>query len=111
MLGVSNLLPEAMLLQARRGRKPRSRSDLPMPATQKEQSVQVPGVKTSNAGQTDVEPAATASAAASWNAATGTASFDWLRIEQVATTEGPNQAMAKLLLAARAEGANSRWPF
>jgi hypothetical protein len=33
-----------------------------------------------------------------------------LVIEQVAASDGPNQAMAKLLLAARAEGANSRWP-
>lgn len=52
-----------------------------------------------------------ASSAARWNADTGTASFDWPVIEAVAATAGPNQAMAKLLLAARAEGANSRWPF
>lgn len=50
-------------------------------------------------------------AAARWDAGTGTATFDWPRIEQVAATDGPNQAMAKLLLSARAEGANSRWPF
>ena len=49
--------------------------------------------------------------AAHWNSATGTATFDWPAIEQVAAEEGPNQAMARLLLAARAEGANSRWPF
>ena len=52
-----------------------------------------------------------ASSAARWDAETGTASFDWPVIEAVAATTGPNQAMAKLLLAARAEGANSRWPF
>ncbi|MGI4952353.1 MAG: hypothetical protein ACRYGM_11140 [Janthinobacterium lividum] len=46
-----------------------------------------------------------------WDVETGTATFDWPAIEQVAGTPGPNQAMAKLLLAARAEGANSRWPF
>ena len=50
-------------------------------------------------------------AAARWDADTGTASFDWPSIEQVAAADGPNRAMAKLLLAARAEGANSRWPF
>ena len=49
--------------------------------------------------------------AARWDADTGTASFDWPIIEAVAASAGPNQAMAKLLLAARAEGANSRWPF
>ena len=50
-------------------------------------------------------------AAARWDADTGTATFDWPSIEQVAAANGPNQAMVKLLLAARAEGANSRWPF
>ena len=50
-------------------------------------------------------------AAARWDADAGTATFDWPSIEQVAAANGPNQAMAKLLLAARAEGANSRWPF
>lgn len=50
-------------------------------------------------------------AAARWDADTGMAVFDWPSIEQVAAAGGPNQAMAKLLLAARAEGANSRWPF
>jgi len=37
--------------------------------------------------------------------------FDWPAIERVAAQGGPNQAMAKLLVAARAEGAQSRWPF
>lgn len=50
-------------------------------------------------------------AAAEWHAASGTVTFDWPAIEQVAASEGPNQPMAKLLLAARAEGATSRWPF
>ena len=53
----------------------------------------------------------TQSSAARWEVETGTATFDWPSIEQVAATDGPNQAMAKLLLAARAEGTNSRWPF
>lgn len=61
----------------------------------------------------EIEPAPSApqSAAVRWDAATGLATFDWPSIEQVATMNGPNQGMAKLLLAARAEGANSRWPF
>jgi len=37
--------------------------------------------------------------------------FDWSAIERTAAQEGPNQGMAKLLVAARAEGANSRWPL
>lgn len=49
--------------------------------------------------------------AAHWDRATDSVVFDWLSIEHTAATGGPNQAMAKLLLAARAEGANSRWPF
>ena len=51
------------------------------------------------------------SSAARWDANTGITTFDWPAIEQVSASDGPNQAMAKLLLAARAEGANSRWPF
>ncbi len=49
--------------------------------------------------------------AAQWDRATGTVRFDWAEIERTAAQEGPNQAMAKLLVAARAEGASSRWPF
>ena len=49
--------------------------------------------------------------AAHWDRATDTVRFDWAAIEQTASQEGPNQAMAKLLVAARAEGANSRWPL
>lgn len=52
-----------------------------------------------------------APAAAQWHAETGTVTFDWPAIEQAAASEGPNQPMAKLLLAARTEGATSRWPF
>ena len=40
-----------------------------------------------------------------------TVRFDWSEIESTASHAGPNQAMAKLLVAARAEGANSRWPL
>ncbi|MDP9095340.1 MAG: hypothetical protein M3N26_02085 [Pseudomonadota bacterium] len=61
-----------------------------------------------------IEPPAsveTDAPAAQWHPETDTVTFDWFSIEQVAASDGPNQPMAKLLLAARAEGANSRWPF
>ncbi len=49
--------------------------------------------------------------AAQWDRATDTVRFDWPAIERTAAANGPNQGMARLLLAARAEGANSRWPL
>jgi len=49
--------------------------------------------------------------AAHWDRATDAVQFDWPAIEQTASHEGANQGMAKLLIAARAEGANSRWPL
>ena len=49
--------------------------------------------------------------AARWDEASDRVSFDWPAIERTAAQGGPNQAMAKLLIAARAEGARSRWPF
>jgi hypothetical protein len=49
--------------------------------------------------------------AAHWDRATDTVQFDWPEIERTAAEDGPNQGMAKLLVAARAEGANSRWPL
>ena len=52
-----------------------------------------------------------AAPAARWDRTTGVVEFDWPAIEQVAAQSGPNQGMAKLLVAARAEGAGSRWPF
>ncbi len=55
--------------------------------------------------------AAPAQPAAQWDRATDTVRFDWAEIEQTASQDGPNQVMAKLLVAARAEGANSRWPL
>jgi len=54
---------------------------------------------------------APAKPAAYWDRATNAVQFDWPAIEQTASHEGPNQGMAKLLVAARAEGANSRWPL
>jgi len=49
--------------------------------------------------------------AAHWDRVTDTVQFDWPAIERTAAEDGPNQDMAKLLVAARAEGANSRWPL
>ena len=49
--------------------------------------------------------------AAHWDRARDTVQFDWPAIERTAVEDGPNQGMAKLLIAARAEGANSRWPL
>ena len=49
--------------------------------------------------------------AARWDRAADAVQFDWPEIEQTAAQDGPNQVMAKLLVAARAEGANSRWPL
>jgi len=49
--------------------------------------------------------------AAQWDQTTDTVRFEWAEIERTASQEGPNQVMAKLLVAVRAEGANSRWPL
>ena len=67
----------------------------------------------SETAQSTPEAKASVSAepAARWDRATDTVEFDWPAIERVAAQGGPNQGMAKLLVAARAEGAGSRWPF
>ena len=49
--------------------------------------------------------------AAHWDRTTDRVRFDWPTIERVAAQNGPNQGMARLLVAARAEGAASRWPL
>lgn len=85
---------------ARRGRKPKQRRPAP------ESAVAAPVA----AAAFSAEPRHEKSAV-HWDRATDTVTFDWPGIEQTAAQEGPNQAMAKLLVAARAEGANSRWPF
>ena len=54
---------------------------------------------------------APATPAACWDVASDTVSLDWPAIERTAAQHGPNQAMAKLLTAARAEGTQSRWPL
>lgn len=56
------------------------------------------------------EPVRTASAA-HWDRATDAVRFDWSEIERVAAQDGPDQGMARLLVAARVEGAGSRWPL
>ncbi len=60
---------------------------------------------------TGPEAAARTASAARWDRATDGVRFDWPEIERVASADGPNQGMAKLLVAARAEGAVSRWPL
>ncbi|HEY0206866.1 MAG TPA: hypothetical protein VGC15_22270 [Acetobacteraceae bacterium] len=55
--------------------------------------------------------ATSAQTVAQWDRATDTVRFNWAEIERTASQDGPNQVMAKLLVAARAEGANSRWPL
>ena len=59
----------------------------------------------------DQDTATPAQPAAHWDRATDTVRFRWAEIERTAARDGPNQAVAKLLVAARAEGANSRWPL
>ncbi len=57
------------------------------------------------------DKSAPATPAARWDRASDRVSFDWTTIERTAAQHGPNQAMAKLLIAARAEGAQARWPL
>ena len=59
----------------------------------------------------EAEASVPAVPAARWDRATDVVEFNWPTIEQVAAQDGPNQGMAKLLVAARVEGASSRWPF
>lgn len=103
---VSALTP----MKARRKRTINSQPSQPQSASQVDP---IDDLETDDSLATEVDagtPAVTSSVA-KWNAAMGTNSFDWPAIEQTAAAAGPNQVMAKLLLAARAEGANSRWPF
>ncbi len=130
-------VPDAPPTPARRGRPPRAKI-APMPA---ETESSLPSVSArdgdattgpndfalmpepADAGGAIAEakptpapsPAKTAAApsksAAHWDPAADTVQFDWAEIEQTASRPGPNQVMAKLLVAARAEGASSRWPF
>lgn len=102
----------AMPIKARRGRPRKIQPTAQLPEPKAEQHVAAAGTQASAAHQPEATtPGSSEPSAARWEPTTGTVTFDWPMIEQVAATEGPNQAMAKLLLAARAEGANSRWPF
>lgn len=107
---------EAAPAPARRGRPPRASKAMPEPAAPEETGE----TATERHAAAEAEPAAPSPAedaaapskpAAQWDAAADTVQFDWPEIEQTALRPGPNQVMAKLLIAARAEGANSRWPF
>ena len=110
---------------ARRGRPPRASKAAPKPAEAEDGSAPSLAADAEAAsgpeatGETpteyraaaEAEPAAPSKPAAQWDAASDTVQFDWPEIEQTASRPGPNQVMAKLLVAARAEGAKSRWPF
>lgn len=108
---VAGLAPQASPAKARRGRPPKTRPILQLPAIPTQQPAPEAAIQAGSADQEQVEAPKPEPSAAKWNQATGTAAFDWPTIERVAAMDGPNQAMARLLLAARAEGANSRWPF
>ena len=86
--------------QQRRGPEPAT----PEPASASAASNAAPSGSSQNA-------AASAPPAAQWDRATDTVRFDWAEIKRTASQDGPNQVMAKLLVAARAEGATSRWPL
>lgn len=104
---VSALIP----VKARRKRTINSQPSQPRSASQADPIDDARETEAGLAGEVDAGTPAIESSVAKWNAAMGTISFDWPAIEQTAAAQGPNQVMAKLLLAARAEGANSRWPF
>ena len=69
-----------------------------------------PAIETAQSGP-EAEASVPPEPAARWDRTTDRVQFDWPAIERVAAQDGPNQAVAKLLVAARAEGASSRWPF
>jgi len=108
---------------ARRGRPRKTPQAAPMPMSEdsSDTAMDVAHADTANGSEmpalaaSDVPAASDAPAASKsavkWDQKTDTAHFDWSEIEHTASQQGPNQAMAKLLIAARAEGANSRWPF
>ena len=104
--------PVALPIKARRGRPRKAETAAPSPHPTAGQPGGAAVADAPTADEAEVAaPSSPEPSAAHWDPATGIASFDWPTIEQVAATDGPNQAMARLLLAARTEGANSRWPF
>ena len=91
-------------------------SEMPAGSGDQHAAADEPAAETMPALAASDAPAASDVSAASksavrWDQTTDTAHFDWSEIERTASQQGPNQVMAKLLIAARAEGANSRWPF
>ncbi len=108
--------------QVRRGRKPKqpagptaasaSQADAVAGGDPRQPDAD-PGGSTVEAAQPSAEMDASTPTkpAAQWDRAKDMVRFDWPEIERTAAQEGPNQGMAKLLVAARAEGANSRWPL
>ncbi len=118
--------PPSLLGQAlERQPKPKTRSSNPTakPAAAGDDTMIAEMAYPISAGDTNAAPASgtthqslphdapSATPAAQWDRATDTVQFDWPEIERTASRDGPNQVMAKLLVAARAEGANSRWPL
>lgn len=69
-----------------------------------------PAIETAQSGP-EAEASVPPEPAARWDRTTDRVQFNWPAIERVAAQDGPNQAVAKLLVAARAVGASSRWPF
>ena len=106
-----DLVSAPIPVKARRKRTINSQPSQPQSALQADPIDDARETDASLDREVDAGTPAVASSVANWNAAMGTISFDWPAIEQTAAAEGPNQVIAKLLLAARAEGANSRWPF
>jgi len=106
-----DLIPAPIPVKTRRKRTINSQPSQPRSASQADPIDDARETEAGLAREVDAGTPAIESSAAKWNAAMGTISFDWPAIEQTAAAQGPNQVMAKLLLAARAEGANSRWPF
>ena len=106
----------AEMPKRRRGRAPAvsAASEL-VPTLSDEPATPIPSSHGGTEAFRHEEPASSSStpqqAAAHWDRVADKVTFDWSAIERTAAEEGPNQAMAKLLLAARAEGATSRWPF
>ncbi len=74
-------------------------------------STSAAGLDSDTAGPLGRSAAVPGKPAAQWDRVTDTVRFDWAEVERTASQDGPNQAMAKLLVSARAEGANSRWPL
>ncbi|MGI4802933.1 MAG: hypothetical protein ACRYF2_16075 [Janthinobacterium lividum] len=106
-----DLVSAPIPMKARRKRTIDSQPSQPQSALHADPIDEARETDASLAREVDAGTPAIESSVAKWNAAMGTISFDWPAIEQTAAAQGPNQVMAKLLLAARAEGANSRWPF